>query len=54
MATGARSINVHLGVELKLRWISHCSSLGKTSGAALKEAIEHQLENISTVHLPKS
>lgn len=54
MATGGRSINVHLGVELKLRWISYCSHLGKTPGAALKEAIEHQLENMGTVQLPRS
>lgn len=41
-----RAINIHLGEDLKSRWVSYCASLGKTPGAAIKEAIEQQLQKI--------
>ncbi|WP_199791818.1 hypothetical protein [Pseudomonas aeruginosa] len=46
MQTNSRAINVHLGSELKARWIAYCDDLGKTPGAALKEAIEQQLGRV--------
>nr|WP_288467076.1 plasmid mobilization relaxosome protein MobC [uncultured Pseudomonas sp.] len=46
-------MNIHLGAELKSRWVAYCEQLGKTPGAALKEAIEHQLANASTSATPK-
>jgi hypothetical protein len=42
----SRSINVHLGAALKAQWSAYCSQLGKTPGAALKEAIEKQLQKV--------
>ncbi|MFL1417644.1 plasmid mobilization relaxosome protein MobC [Pseudomonas fildesensis] len=36
-------MNIHLGAELKARWGDYCLSLGKSPGAAIKAAIEHQL-----------
>jgi hypothetical protein len=39
-----RAMNVHLGADLKARWMDYCAGLGKTPGAAVKEAIEQQLE----------
>ena len=44
MEKPGRAMNIHLGAELKARWIDYCTSLGKTPGAAIKEAIEQQLE----------
>lgn len=44
----SRSINIHLGADLKARWIAYCESMGKTPGAVLKEAIESQLEKSDT------
>lgn len=35
-----RAINVHLGPDIKAQWTAYCKQLGKTPGAALKEAIE--------------
>jgi hypothetical protein len=35
-------LKVHLG-KLKKPWVEYCHSIGKKPGAALKEAIEHQL-----------
>ncbi|WP_338460009.1 plasmid mobilization relaxosome protein MobC [Pseudomonas sp. TE3-3-F2023] len=43
MEKPSRAINVHLGADLKTRWTTYCAGLGKTPGAALKEAIENQL-----------
>jgi predicted DNA-binding protein len=40
----SRAMNIHLGADLKDRWAAYCSNLGKTPGAAIKEAIEQQLE----------
>jgi hypothetical protein len=37
-----RAINVHLGPDIKAQWAAYCEQLGKTPGAALKEAIEHK------------
>lgn len=39
----SRAMNVHLGADLKTRWIAYCESIGKTPGAAVKEAITAQL-----------
>lgn len=39
-------LNVYLGA-LKTPWVDYCKSLGKTPGAALKEAIEQQLEKVA-------
>lgn len=44
MAKPSRSMNIHLGADLKARWATYCQALGKKPGAALKEAIEQQLE----------
>ena len=41
-----RSINVHLGPDIKAQWTAYCKQLGKTPGAALKEAIEQQLQKV--------
>ncbi|PPS48210.1 mobilization protein [Pseudomonas syringae] len=54
MEKPGRAINVHLGVDLKTRWVAYCAGLGKTPGAALKEAIEHQLMNSVTDQPPKA
>ncbi|WP_219847506.1 hypothetical protein [Burkholderia multivorans] len=43
MEPKGRAINVHLGAELKARWNAYCVRLGKKPGAAIKEAIEHQI-----------
>lgn len=43
MDKSGRSINVHLGSDLKRRWVSYCEHVGRSPGASLKEAIEHQL-----------
>jgi hypothetical protein len=43
----SRSINVHLGAALKAQWVAYCERLGKTPGAALKEAIEQQMHKVS-------
>ena len=44
MEKPSRAMNIHLGADLKARWVDYCAGLGKTPGAALKEAIEQQLE----------
>lgn len=44
MKKPSRAMNIHLGADLKARWLDYCVGLGKTPGAALKEAIEQQLE----------
>lgn len=43
MEKPSRAMNVHLGADLKARWTDYCATLGKSPGAAIKEAIEHQL-----------
>jgi hypothetical protein len=47
-----RSINVHLGPTLKAQWAAYCERLGKTPGAALKEAIEQQMRKVSSEPKP--
>ncbi|WP_246542152.1 plasmid mobilization relaxosome protein MobC [Collimonas antrihumi] len=49
----SRAMNIHLGADLKARWIDYCVGLGKTPGAAIKEAIEQQLEKASAFPQPK-
>lgn len=44
MEKTSRAMNIHLGADLKARWVDYCAGLGKTPGAAIKEAIEQQLE----------
>ena len=44
MEKPSRAMNIHLGADLKARWVDYCVGLGKTPGAAIKEAIEQQLE----------
>jgi hypothetical protein len=44
MEKPSRSMNLHLGADLKARWVDYCTELGTTPGAAIKEAIEQQLE----------
>ncbi|WP_372371961.1 plasmid mobilization relaxosome protein MobC [Xanthomonas axonopodis] len=48
-----RAINVHLGPDLKARWIAYCEERGKTPGAAIREAIEHTLAT-APKELPKA
>lgn len=45
-------LNVYLG-SLKKPWSDYCESLGKKPGAALKEAIEQQLEKAKKLPTPK-
>ncbi|HET9239192.1 MAG TPA: hypothetical protein VFO10_18170 [Oligoflexus sp.] len=40
-------LNVYLG-SLKKPWSDYCETLGKKPGAALKEAIQKQLENVKS------
>ncbi|MEB0046979.1 MULTISPECIES: plasmid mobilization protein [unclassified Pseudomonas] len=47
----SRSMNVHLGTELKARWTDYCLALGKSPGAAVKAAIEHQLAQAAAPEL---
>ncbi|MDP4573465.1 plasmid mobilization relaxosome protein MobC [Pseudomonas sp. LPH60] len=47
-------MNVHLGSELKARWMDYCEGLGKTPGAAIKEAIEYQLTKANANPVPKT
>lgn len=54
MQKASRAINVHLGAELKAYWVAYCDDLGKTPGAALKEAIEHQLAKADANPEPKT
>ncbi|WP_024638237.1 plasmid mobilization relaxosome protein MobC [Pseudomonas syringae] len=54
MQKASRAMNVHLGTELKARWVAYCDDLGKTPGAALKEAIEHQLAKADANPKPKT
>lgn len=49
----SRAINVHLGADLKARWLNYCAELGKTPGAVLREAIKHQLVSSAPVQLTK-
>ncbi|MDR0576133.1 MAG: plasmid mobilization relaxosome protein MobC [Candidatus Accumulibacter sp.] len=42
-----RALNIHLGRDLKARWQTYCASLGKTPGAAIREAVEAQLSKSS-------
>lgn len=49
----SRAMNIHLGADLKVRWIDYCVGLGKTPGAAIKEAIEQQLEKAGEFPRPK-
>lgn len=46
-------LNVHLG-SLKKPWSDYCTSIGKKPGAALKEAIERQLESANALPEPKT
>lgn len=50
----SRAMNIHLGPVLKARWVVYCASLGKTPGAAIKEAIEQQLEKAAKNPPPKT
>lgn len=50
----SRAMNIHLGADLKARWVDYCGSLGKTPGAAIKEAIEQQLEKAGKFPQPKT
>lgn len=50
----SRAMNVHLGADLKARWVDYCAGLGKTPGAALKEAIEQQLAKVEKSLPPKT
>lgn len=45
-------LNVYLGV-LKKPWVAYCQALGKKPGAALKEAIEQQLEKAESFSKPE-
>ncbi|MGY4636156.1 plasmid mobilization relaxosome protein MobC [Pseudomonas sp. TE24901] len=45
-------LNVYLG-SLKKPWADYCASIGKKPGAALKEAIERQLESAEASLEPK-
>jgi hypothetical protein len=47
-------MNVHLGADLKARWTQYCGHLGMTPGAAIKEAIEQQLEKTAKLPSPKN
>jgi hypothetical protein len=49
----SRAMNIHLGQDLKARWVDYCVSLGKTPGAAIKEAIVQQLEKAAKLPPPK-
>lgn len=52
MEKPGRAINVHLGADLKERWTDYCVGLGKTPGAALREAIKNQLVNSDASERP--
>lgn len=54
MEKPSRAMNVHLGADLKARWVDYCADLGKTPGAALKEAIEQQLAKAEKFPQPKT
>lgn len=41
-----RAMNVHLGPDLKGRWVAFCASIGRSPGAAIREAIAAQLETV--------
>ncbi|MGE8637983.1 MAG: plasmid mobilization relaxosome protein MobC [Achromobacter sp.] len=47
-------MNIHLGADLKARWTDYCVALGKSPGAAIKEAIEQQLEKAGKNPEPKT
>lgn len=47
-------MNIHLGAELKARWADYCLALGKSPGAAIKAAIEHQLAQAAANPEPKT
>ena len=46
-------MNIHLGADLKARWVDYCASLGKRPGTSLKEAIEQQLAKAGKFPPPK-
>lgn len=46
-------LNVYLG-QLKEPWVKYCKSIGKKPGAALKEAIELQLQKAAKLPEPKT
>ena len=46
-------LNVYLG-SLKKPWADYCASNGRKPGAALKEAIERQLESSDALPEPKT
>lgn len=48
MEKPSRSMNIHLGAELKASWTDYCLALGKSPGAAIKAAIEQQLAHAAT------
>lgn len=48
MGKPGRSMNIHLGAELKAHWTNYCLALGKSPGAAIKAAIEQQLAQAAT------
>ena len=54
MERPSRAMNIHLGADLKARWMDYCAGLGKTPGAAVKEAIEQQLEKADKFPPPKA
>ncbi len=54
MEKPSRAMNVHLGTDLKARWAEYCAGLGKSPGAAIKEAIEQQLEKAAKLPPPKT
>jgi Bacterial mobilisation protein (MobC) len=53
MVNPSRAMNIHLGADLKARWADYCAVRGKTPGAAIKEAIEAQLEAAAKLPPPK-
>lgn len=53
MEKPSRSMNIHLGADLKARWEDFCLALCKSPGAAIKEAIEEQLAQAAANPDPK-
>ena len=54
MEKPSRAINIHLGADLKARWKDYCAALGKSPGAAIKEAIEEQLAKVAAAPQSKT
>lgn len=50
----SRSINVHLGADLKTRWVEHCKANGIATGAVLKAAIEAELAKADAEQVVKT